>query len=697
MGNHLRGRLVIAAAAAAMAFGVQALGQIVAPGQSPTEPVKGTGLIAGQVVDASTNQPVAGVAVSIGGTPSSTMLSTGEMIVSAQGAGPGAASGAPRQVLTDGQGHYVFHDLAKGRYAIRTNGPGYVSGGYGQNRPTGPVQFVELAEDNSKLGDLTVRLWKTATITGTVLDEAGEPIVGLSVASLRRTIVNGEPRLATSSSGTTDDRGFYRISGVVPGDYLIGVMSSQTTMPAATADAYVQVIMSGGGTATSELYRDLIASNAPFPSMGGYRVGDLIFQSGYGGRGGGAPVPAPAGDNRVFIYPTTFYPSATTPAQATIVKLGSGEEKAAVDIPLKLTPTVRVSGTVSGPEGPARNTGVKLYPAGVEEFTGFNPNLESASTATDASGAFTFLGVPPGQYTLKVVRIPRPPQSMAMPSNMTSIEVSGPNGQMMMGMSMVGPGSVQPPPPPLPTDPTLWATTSIVVGELDVSDIAVALRPGVRLSGRLQFEGASNPPTSDQLQRANVSISSTEPRPFGMTPMARVEGDGRFNTGGYVPGRYQMGASIPTMPRGVSGWTFKSAMLDGRNLADDPLTIEAEDISGIVITFTDRTTQLGGSVRDARGQPDKTADVVIFPADSQAWQQGVPNTRRIRTARVSLSGTFEFTNLPAGDYYAAAVSGGTTSDVQDAKLLGSLIGGATRITVSDGDKKTQDLVAKPIR
>jgi hypothetical protein len=470
-------------------------------------------------------------------------------------------------------------------------------------------------------------------------------------------------------------------------------------MPVSTADAYMQAMSSGGNMTASDVYRDLMSSGGPYPSSSGHRVGDLIFTPGGSrGLGSGLTVPAPVDDRRMYVYPTTYYPAAASVDQAAVVKLASGDERSGADLQLKLVPGVRVSGMVTGPDGPVKNTGVKLYAVGVEALNGVFQNLESSSTVTDGSGAFTFLGVTPGQYTLKVIRVPRPIQPASAPSNMTSIEVSGPGGQMMMGVSMSGPGSVGPP-LPLPPDPTLWASTSVNVADRDLDGIAVALRAGIRVSGRLQFEGTKTPPGPDQLQRATVMLtSSTETRVFGaVAPGSRVESDGRFHTQGFTPGRYQITASIPAAGASSAGWTLKSAMLEGRNLTDDPLALESDDVSGVVITFTDQTTQLVGSVVNSRGQPDKTAEVIVFPADSQSWRQGVTNARRIRTARASSAGNYELSNLPPGEYFAIAVSDDASGDTQDPKYLESLIGGTTRVTLADGEKKVQNLVSRGAR
>jgi hypothetical protein len=673
--------------------------------QAPAESPKGTGLLLGQVVAASGGGPIAGATVTITGGSQSVTLPTGEVVVTSSGPIPGgvsAASGAPRQVITDSTGRFMFRDLSKGRYTIRAASPGSIGGAYGQNSPTGTPQSIELSRDDEKRGDLIVRLWKSATVAGTVIDETGEPVVGYTVRWIRRLMTGGRLRLSPGTSVTTDDRGVYRMSNLIPGDYLVAIMSTQTTMPISTADDYMQQMSSGGSLVSSDIYRELNSSGAPSPSMAGYRVGDLVLQANASGRSGGsAPLPAPTDDGKVFTYPSVFYPAASVLSQATVLSLASGQERSGVDFQLKLMPSVRVSGTVMGPEGPARNFGVKLFPAGAEEFT-TDSGIEAASTATDASGSFTFLGVTPGEYILKGLRVPRALSTSS--SSMTMIEVSGPNG-MIMGMSSSNGATA--PPPPLPTEPSLWATMPVSVGERDLAGLSVALRPGARVGGRIVFEGTREPPSPDQVQRASIQINpvggSTSIQ-FLLGPK-RVETDGRFSSVGFPPGRYMVSASMPgvlggapgTAPGSAPTWTLKSATRGGRDVSDEGLEIGAEDVSDIVMTFTDRTTELSGTVLDAKGQPDKGASVVILPADSQAWKQGVMNARRLRSIRTTTLGGYSVANLPPGDYLVAAVSTDTLGEWQDPKVLEKVAAVATRFTLGDGEKKAQALSTRTIR
>ena len=87
-------------------------------------------------------------------------------------------------------------------------------------------------------------------------------------------------------------------------------------------------------------------------------------------------------------------------------------------------------------------------------------------------------------------------------------------------------------------------------------------------------------------------------------------------------------------------------MVGGRDVTDEPLEIGAEDIGAILLVFTDRPTQLSGTVRNAQNEPDQDADVVIFPADRQRWKPG-QQSRRARSTRTSTSGSYSISGPAA--------------------------------------------------
>jgi len=611
-----------------------------------------TGVIFGKVVDGSSGRPVGDVTV---------VLGTGA-VEGAPGRVPPAV--APRQVITDASGWFLFHDLPKGRYSIRAFAQGYLDGAYGQYRPDGGTQSLDLLADDEKRNDVTVRLWRCASITGTILDETDEPIVDKTVRLFRRTTVAGRARLTPSGSVWTDDRGVYRFGNLAPAAYVVGVISTQVTMPSATSEAYAEQ-MQRGPLSASDTFRSLSSSGAPLPLGGGYRVGRFIFATGSSDHASGtSPTPVPTDESRVFVYPTVYYPAAPVSGQATVVDVASGQDKAGIDLQLRLVPSVRVSGTVVGPDGPVRDFGVKLFPAGADDIS--DGALEVASTATDANGAFTFLGVTSGQYTLKCLRMARS-ESPADPSAA------------------------------LPAEPTLWATQPVAVGESDIAGVSVILRLGARISGRLVFEGPPDPPTPDQIVHgAAYSITPLSgAAPPQMTASAKQIGaDGRFAAIGYPPGRYLINAA---MSSGGPEWLLSSVKVGAKEVSDEGFDVSSGDIPDLVITFSTRTTLLSGTVRNVKGEVDKTATVIVVPADSDAWKQGAVNARRLRAARAATNGVYQVSNLPPGDYLIAAVSDETLGDWRDPLVLQTIAAVATRITLGDAETKTQDLTTQPIR
>src|SRR4030095_6790653 len=115
------------------------------------------------------------------------------------------------------------------------------------------------------------------------------------------------------------------------------------------------------------------------------------------------------------------------------------------------------------------------------------------------------------------------------------------------------------------------------------------------------------------------------------------------------PGRYFV--RVGGAPQ---GWTFRGATLGGRDVTDSPLDIDG-DVSGVVLTFTDRQTQLSGTVTAENGSPD-AATVIAFPTDPDAWVGYGSASRRLRTARVDKTGNYNVGSLPAGEYFVVAHS-----------------------------------------
>ncbi len=634
--------LVCGAAAAARQFTITQSGSVSVgqPMGTTTPMARGTGIILGRAIEASGNRAVPGAIVTL----------------TLQGS-------APLRVMADGQGQFAFRDLPAGHFSIDATRAGFLDGAYGRLRPAGPGQSIDLAA-NQALSDVTIPLWKLAAITGRVVDENGEPIVNAAVRVLKRTTVAGGRQFVNGPAANTDDRGVYRIVSLEPGDYLIVVPMTKT--PAADA-----MIMSLG-------------LPVPPPSADGgrsafvYRVADGGNQIVISGADAGAPSAGTAEDGHALTYQTEFYPGATTAGRATPITISSGDERAGIDFQLKPVRAVNVTGRVTQTAGQSGSVSVNLLPADADAFA---TPIETATAVTDSDGGFRFTGVAPGQYTLRVLRTPR---AVAFGGETTTVQSANGSVMRMVVSRGGGPGV---PAPPLPTEPTLWADMSVSVGANDLDDLAVPLRPGLRLNGRVEFTGATIPPAPEQLPAIGITLDPAEGRTEGLggATRGRVEPGGQFTTMGVPPGRYLLRVNAPR------GWTLRSAIINGQDISDTPIELRDGDASGVVITFTDRPSDLSGTVTSAGGQPDGSAAVIVFPVDRGAWTNTGANPRRLKNVRAARDGSYSIPNLPAGDYFAAAVPDATTSEWQSVEFLTALSRGATRMTIGEGEKKMQAL------
>jgi hypothetical protein len=71
------------------------------------------------------------------------------------------------------------------------------------------------------------------------------------------------------------------------------------------------------------------------------------------------------------------------------------------------------------------------------------------------------------------------------------------------------------------------------------------------------------------------------------------------------------------------------------------------------------------------------------------WQ-----ARRIQQVRPGNDGAFAFRNLPPGDYLIAAVTDVDQNEWFDTEFLASLAGSAIKVTLAEGDRKTQTIQVK---
>jgi hypothetical protein len=475
------------------------------------------------------------------------------------------------------------------------------------------------------------------------------------VLIFKRTVVAGRWRFVPVGRGAaTDDRGVYRSAPLMPGEYTAATTASVISAPVAVA-AEVDAIRRAGGTAADDFVRKVIANGAGSPLHDLYqgfqmtRMGDMFVTV-------SGPTMPTAGVGAMNLYATAWSPSATSPAQATVTALGPGDERSGIDVHLVLSPTFRVSGTVAGSDGPVASLGLRLQPAGFDDVAD-ETSFFSAVTATAADGTFTFVGVHPGQYVVR--------------GGTFAGRVENPLGGTTLSR-----------------DPTIWVATPVSVGESNVAGVAVAAHAGVRVTGRIAFDGTSPRPSPKDLLALPVKVEPIDGRTvsFFTAIAAQVDAEGAFYTSGLPGGRYFIRASGSVGP-----WTLKSAIVNGRDVADMPLVVESTDIDGLVLTLTDHPSALRGQVRSAQGASDADATVIVFPADTTAWRDVGASPRRLRSVRVSRSGSYAVAGLPAGEYDVIAVGDAAAANWLDPMRLAELARAAARVIVVDGQQASVDL------
>jgi len=169
--------------------------------------------IRGVVVDAKTGEPLSGVELSIQES-AQTVNAPFEIIESATNGG------------------FRFANLAAGKYTVRASRQGYAEQAFLQHENFWTGIAVGPGKDS-----LHVRfpLSPSATITGVVTDENGEPVRGAAVTLWTEEIENGVRNISGGGVMIADDQGRYRFEYLLAGKYSVSVSAvpwySRYTLP----------------------------------------------------------------------------------------------------------------------------------------------------------------------------------------------------------------------------------------------------------------------------------------------------------------------------------------------------------------------------------------------------------------------------------------------------------------------------------
>jgi hypothetical protein len=460
----------------------------------------------------------------------------------------------------------------------------------------------------------------------------------------------------------TDDRGAYRFGSLAPGRYVLFVPETQVSMPASVGDA---IAAAPPDPLTAQRYS---AASAPTPSLGGVRVGTSLVSTVQDSArfSAAAPIsnaiPPTVRGQALFLYPTTFYPAATSPAEAGRIVLAAGDERQ-LDLRLRPAPAVSVSGRVVDRDGPVAGIGLHLMLGNGDDDGSI---LTAAMTASDANGQFVFPAVPGGPYRVVAFRDGNVPSNGPQPAGTVPDRVSDRAGA--------------------------WANEPINVGHRAIEDLTVTVKPPAAVTGRVEFVGSASAPPVERLRTAFFTIPRAGVifRGNGGAFGARVDPDAgnRFVVRSVSPpGRYVVGA--PTMP---APWVIESVTIAGRDVTDATFAVTESDIADVVVTYTDRPAIVSGNVAFAGVVADQTA-VCLFPVDRTRWRDARLSRDTFRLVKPSAAGTFSVAAVP-GDYFVMAIADELAGDWPDAAYLERLARFATTVRLGRG--QTVTVALKPI-
>jgi hypothetical protein len=513
-----------------------------------------------------------------------------------------------QSALTDDNGRFVFFNLPAGSYYVRSEREGYWGGELGQLRPNGRRSGYLVIENGQRIADGLVPVWRMASVSGTVRDDLGEPVVGVIVQAFG--VISGGGRLLISSgwrSIKTDDRGMYRLYALPPGEYAIVV-------PTASLANLVSALPATGD---------------------------------------------PAGE---LTYPPVFHPGLTPSGFTSMIALQAGEERPGVDLRLQMMRSRRVSGRVTGAPSVSGVT-IKI----VRRVPLSWDDISIADTRTRSDGSFSFERVPPGEYSIAVFE-----PSAGTPQ--IGFEVVTNDDSPRQPMPRTRPGSTG-----------WWTDVPITVADAHLSDVEVPLQPTMRIKGRVVFEGTAPKPQARELYSVlSPTVASGRRIEFRLS---EADPNFEFRTTELPGGQYFLRSS-----GALQNWFVDSITVGGRDAVDQPIELRDADVGDVVVTLTDKPSELTGVVRLDTGAPDHDAIVLVFPVDPARRIDFGRDSPRLRETRSSVDGRYTLRGLPAGEYFVAALNDAAMTDLWQTQAFTQRLSlRATKVSVTRGQKQVLDL------
>lgn len=481
---------------------------------------------------------------------------------------------------------------------------------------------------------------KTGAVEGMVVNS----LTGTGIEGVTVTISHAQPGQRTRQYETsTDAKGNFRFDAVDPGDY----------RPAVRKDRYVsaQGNFFGGGSSIQVRPADAVETRFELMPPGSIR-GRVIGLDGNPAANVKVTLNlfsfATTGDDGVFVFENvpagqyslvaqgepvpTFFPAAIDPALAQPIRLAPGADQSGYEIRLQNAIIHRVRGVVLDDSGkPMRKAMISLS----------RPLLDSE--------AFRFILSAAGATVFSIA-----PRSAAPPAALQDPVVAGEDGSFELPAVREGDWVLR------AEAQDMHQSVTISVRQ-DIDDFKIRLEPEFTIRGRVTLSDGSAAPGNPMVM-VHVVSADASPNPFGNSMSNK---DGIVSLGSLTAGRYRVHATA------INGNYYVTSVRAGAtDVTDQPVMLSpaTEEIRFVVKT--------GGTIR---GTVEKCngGNVLLVPQSLTAGALG-------RLHSCDPSGTFEFSGLPAGDYYAAAVTEFDIQTTLNEDRLGEIMRNAASVHLDDG-------------
>ena len=311
-------------------------------------------------------------------------------------------------------------------------------------------------------------------------------------------------------------------------------------------------------------------------------------------------------------YPNTFYPSASQAEQATATQIGAGAQVTGIDFRLHKVAAFHIRGkAIDGRTGqPLRNAMISIQTSG-----SFLPGRNQIQQ----NGTFDVPGVVSGSYTV----------------NCQTEDLSG--HQVMD------------------------------IGDHDVDDVVLVVRPPFEITGTVRLEG--NPPPQEHRGQMRVNLNMIE---IGNGAGATVNPDGSFALK-ITPGKYQIYASCE------AGAYVKSMHFGDQDVTSGKIDLTQQSSGALNIVCGTDVGQIQGSVQNESGEPAAQVLVSVVPDDEH--QSRVDLFYQLASDQ---NGKFDYHDIAPGEYKVFAWESMDAEMLLSAEFRKAFESRAAAVTISPG-------------